>query len=75
MPEDMCPGFDGSGIRPDSPAHSGMPIPEGFTCLERCDACAMFEDDFKAALSWAGSAGTVLHRVNPLGEDVIAKKG
>lgn len=46
---DACEGCDGSGIRPDSTNHSGLPIPDGFTVIERCDWCERFADDMAAA--------------------------
>lgn len=51
-----CDGCDGSGIRPDSPPHSGIPVPAGWVCVERCDSCCRFESDFLAAAAYGKHA-------------------
>lgn len=44
-----CEGCDGSGVRIDSPAHSGLRVPRGFTPVEMCDTCNRFLTDAEAA--------------------------
>jgi len=44
-----CEGCDGSGIR--APAHPScyVPLPHGFSVIERCDSCEVYPDDLAAA--------------------------
>lgn len=66
-----CEGCDGSGIRPDSnmdSPHSGIPVPAGFTCVERCDLCDKYANDLEAATAYGVGAH---ERKGPYGYDVI----
>jgi hypothetical protein len=50
-----CEGCNDTGIRPDATPHAGEP-PEGFTVIERCDACDKYPDDLAAAQAWGDEA-------------------
>lgn len=48
-----CWGCDGSGIRVGATAHSGLPVPRGYTVIERCDSCNKFRSDAAAAHAYS----------------------
>lgn len=65
-----CDGCNGTGIRPGSPPHSGIPIPPGWVCVERCDLCCRYESDLLAATAYGQHAHD---RVTRRSADTICK--
>lgn len=49
-----CGDCEIAGVRNDSTPHleAGEVIPQGYVCIERCDACQRYESDMAAALAW-----------------------
>lgn len=68
-----CDGCDGTGIRLDSPAHSGLPVPEGFTVLERCDECQLYPSDYQAAMAVGTDIQERKHPTAAVGSDTICR--
>ena len=51
-----CEGCDGSGIRPGATARTGLPVPEGYVVVQRCDTCAKYKSDLEAARAYGSNA-------------------
>lgn len=49
MREDKCEGCDGSGVRAPALPSCRIEVPRGWTIVERCDTCELFESDLAAA--------------------------